>query len=183
MALTLSEAGPELTALAQRLGVPVITSPNGMGCISRTTCMTLGFIGRNGAYPANQAGRHADLVITIGTRFDDRSSSSWQPGYSWNFPKTQLVHVDIDPQELGRNYPPTVGIVADCKMFCAQLLAAVNENGAAFDTAEYAALARSGRGLAAGVGSLRAPGILGASPRRCARNSWSARCRRCCPTT
>jgi acetolactate synthase-1/2/3 large subunit len=124
--VTLSEAGPALTALSKRIGVPVITSPNGMGCVPADDLQTLGFIGRNGAYPANQAGRHADLVITVGTRFDDRSSSSWQPGYSWNFPKTKLVHVDIDPQELGRNYPPTVGLVADCKVFCEQLMAAIN---------------------------------------------------------
>ncbi len=122
---TLAEAGPEIAALQKRLGIPVITSPNGMGCIPADDPLTLGFIGRNGAYPANQAGRHADLVITLGTRFDDRSSSSWYPGYSWNFPKTRLVHVDIDPQELGRNYPPTLGIIADAKVFAAQLLAAV----------------------------------------------------------
>ena len=64
---------------------------------------------------------------TIGTRFDDRSSSSWHPGYSWNFPKTKLVHVDLDPQELGRNYPPTLGIIADAKVFTAQLLAALGQ--------------------------------------------------------
>ena len=122
---TLAEAGPEIAALQKRLGIPVITSPNGMGCIPADDPLTLGFIGRNGAYPANQAGRHADLVVTLGTRFDDRSSSSWYPGYSWNFPKTRLVHVDIDPQELGRNYPPTLGIIADAKVFAAQLLAAV----------------------------------------------------------
>jgi len=123
---TLSEAGAELTAVSQRLGIPVITSPNGMGCVPADDALTLGFIGRNGAYPANQAGRRADLVITVGTRFDDRSSSSWHAGYSWNFPKTKLVHVDIDPQELGRNYPPDIGIVADCKTFCAQMLAAID---------------------------------------------------------
>lgn len=133
--VTLAEAGPALTALSQRLGVPVITSPNGMGCVPADDVQTLGFIGRNGAYPANQAGRHADLVITVGTRFDDRSSSSWHPGYSWNFPKTQLVHVDIDPQELGRNYPPTVGVVADCKVFCEQLLAAID--GAGIEAATF----------------------------------------------
>jgi acetolactate synthase I/II/III large subunit len=123
--VTLAEAGPEVTALSQRLGIPVITSPNGMGCVPADDPMTLGFIGRNGAYPANQAGRHADLVLTIGTRFDDRSSSTWHAGYSWNFPKTRLIHVDIDPQELGRNYPPTLGVIADAKVFAAQLLAAV----------------------------------------------------------
>ncbi len=122
---TLSEAGPEITKLQQTYGIPVITSPNGMGCVPADDPLTLGFIGRNGAYPANQAGRHADLVITIGTRFDDRSSSSWYPGYSWNFPKTKLIHVDLDPQELGRNYPPTLGIIADAKVFAAQLLNAL----------------------------------------------------------
>jgi len=122
---TLSEAGPEITQLQQSYGIPVITSPNGMGCVPADDPLTLGFIGRNGAYPANQAGRHADLVLTIGTRFDDRSSSSWHPGYSWNFPKTKLVHVDLDPQELGRNYPPTLGLIADAKVFTAQLLQAL----------------------------------------------------------
>jgi acetolactate synthase-1/2/3 large subunit len=136
--VALSEAGVALTALSRRLGLPVITSPNGMGCVPADDVQTLGFIGRNGAYPANQAGRHADLVITVGTRFDDRSSSSWQPGYSWNFPKTKLVHVDIDPQELGRNYPPTLGVVADCKVFCEQMLEAVNERGGDFAATKYA---------------------------------------------
>jgi acetolactate synthase-1/2/3 large subunit len=124
---TLSEAGPELAQLQKTYGIPVITSPNGMGCVPADDPLTLGFIGRNGAYPANQAGRHADLVLTIGTRFDDRSSSSWHPGYSWNFPKTKLIHVDLDPQELGRNYPPTLGIIADAKVFTAQLLNALGQ--------------------------------------------------------
>jgi acetolactate synthase-1/2/3 large subunit len=123
---TLSEAGPEITELQQRLGIPVITSPNGMGCVPADDPLTLGFIGRNGAYPANQTGRFADLVITLGTRFDDRSSSSWHVGYSWNFPTTKLIHVDIDPQELGRNYPPTLGVIADIKVFARQLLTALD---------------------------------------------------------
>lgn len=127
---TLSEAGAEITELAERLGIPVITSPNGMGCIRGDHPLALGFIGRNGAYPANEAGRRADLVITLGTRFDDRSSSSWQPGYSWNFPKTRLIHVDIDPQELGRNYAPELGLIADVKTFARQLLNALDSQTA-----------------------------------------------------
>ncbi|MDX1541511.1 MAG: thiamine pyrophosphate-binding protein, partial [Geminicoccaceae bacterium] len=58
--VTLAEAGTELTELAERLGIPVISSPNGMGTIDMEHELSLGFIGRNGAYPANQAGRHAD---------------------------------------------------------------------------------------------------------------------------
>ena len=121
--VTLSEAAMELTALAHRLRIPVISSPNGMGCIPMADDLSLGFIGRNGVYPANQAGRRADLVIAIGARFDDRSASSWLPGYSWNFPHTELIHVDVDHAELGRNYPPTLGILADARTFLRQVLA------------------------------------------------------------
>ena len=123
--VTLSEAGKELTAFAHRLGIPVISSPNGMGCLDMTDPLSLGFIGRNGAYPANEAGRRADVVIAIGARFDDRSASSWLPGYSWNFPHTKLIHVDVDGGELGRNYPPDIGILADARTFLRQLLAEI----------------------------------------------------------
>src|SRR5437870_6101197 len=74
---TLSEAGKELTEFVRKYGVPVISSPNGMGCLDMRESLSLGFIGRNGDYPANQAGRHTDFVITIGARFDDRTASSW----------------------------------------------------------------------------------------------------------
>ena len=121
--VTLSEASWELTEFAKKLSIPVISSPNGMGCIDMTDALSLGFIGRNGAFPANEAGRRADLVLAIGARFDDRSASSWLPGYSWNFPATKLIHVDIDAAELGRNYPPDLPIVADARTFLRQLVA------------------------------------------------------------
>jgi acetolactate synthase I/II/III large subunit len=121
--VTLSEAGRELTAFVQKLKIPVISSPNGMGCLDMTDPLSLGFIGRNGAFPANEAGRRADLVIAIGARFDDRSASSWLPGYSWNFPHSKLIHVDLDPAELGRNYPPDLAVLADARTFLRQLLA------------------------------------------------------------
>lgn len=121
--MTLAEGGRELTEFAHALRIPVISSPNGMGCIDMLDELSLGFIGRNGAYPANQAGRHADLVLALGARFDDRSSSSWMPGYSWNFPQCKLIHVDVDHAEIGRNYPPDLGVLADARIFLVQLLA------------------------------------------------------------
>ena len=120
--VTLSEASKELTEFAHALQIPVISSPNGMGCLDMTDPLSLGFIGRNGAYPANQAGRHTDLVLALGARFDDRSSSSWMPGYSWNFPHSKLIHVDVDHAEIGRNYAPDLGVLADARVFLAQLL-------------------------------------------------------------
>ena len=128
--VTISEAAVELTALAHRLSIPVISSPNGMGCFDMEDPLSLGFIGRNGAYPANQAGRLADLVLAVGARFDDRSSSSWMPGYSWNFPITKLIHVDVDHAELGRNYAPELPVLADARSFLRQILAELDRRNA-----------------------------------------------------
>jgi acetolactate synthase-1/2/3 large subunit len=128
--VTLAEAGKELTEFVHKLGIPVISSPNGMGCLDMTDPLSLGFIGRNGAYQANEAGRHADVVLAIGARFDDRSASSWIPGYSWNFPTSKLIHVDVDHDELGRNYPPELPILADARTFLRQMLSEVERRGA-----------------------------------------------------
>lgn len=127
--ITLSEAGAELTELQHRLQVPQVASPNGMGSLDMADPLSLGFIGRNGTYPANQAGRRADVLLTLGARFDDRSASSWLPGYSWNIPPTKLVHVDIDPTEIGRNYEPFIGIQADARTFIRQLLGELDQRG------------------------------------------------------
>ena len=127
--ITLSEAGAELTELQRLLQIPQVASPNGMGSLDMKDPLSLGFIGRNGTYPANQAGRHADLLLTIGARFDDRSSSSWKHGYSWNIPPTRLIQVDIDVNELGRNYDPTIGIQADARTFLIQLLTELGTRG------------------------------------------------------
>jgi len=127
--VTLSEAGTELTALHRLMQIPQVASPNGMGSLDMRDPLSLGFIGRNGAYPANQAARRADLVLCIGARFDDRSASSWKAGYSWNFPSTKLIQVDIDPTELGRNYEPDLAIQADARVFLAQLLGELARRG------------------------------------------------------
>lgn len=129
--VTLSEAGAELTELQHRLQVPQVASPNGMGTLDMTDPLSLGFIGRNGTFTANQAGRHADVLLAIGARFDDRSASSWKQGYSWNIPPTRLIHVDIDPTELGRNYEPMIGIQADARTFIRQLLVELERRGIA----------------------------------------------------
>jgi acetolactate synthase-1/2/3 large subunit len=122
--VTLSEAAPELSALARRLRIPVVFSPNGFGVLDMVDPLALGFIGRNGVFPANEAARTCDVLLAVGVRFDDRSSSSWIPGYSFNIPPTRLIHVDIDPDEIGRNYPVHLGIAGDARTVLRQLLAA-----------------------------------------------------------
>lgn len=120
--VTLSEASDELTTLAHRLRIPVIFSPNGFGALDMADPMALGFVGRNGVFHANEAARTCDVLLALGVRFDDRSSSSWIPGYSFNIPPTRLIHVDIDAEEIGRNYPVHLGIVGDARTVLRQVL-------------------------------------------------------------
>lgn len=118
----LGEAVEELRQLAELLQIPVITSPLGKGAIDESSPLGLGATGRNGTYAANEAARSSDVLLALGTRFDDRATSAWIPGMTYRIPPTQLVHVDVDPQEIGRNFPPTIGIVGDARIVLRQLL-------------------------------------------------------------
>ena len=86
----------------------------------------MGLVARNGFYQANQTTRQADVLLALGVRFDDRTSSTWIQGYSFNIPPTKLIHVDIDPDEIGRNYPVALGLMADVRTFMRQVLHAVD---------------------------------------------------------
>ncbi len=119
-------ATKELLALAEKLRIPVAMSASGIGAIDSDHPLALGLVARNGPYQANHAARQADVLWAIGVRFDDRTSSSWIPGYSFTIPPTRLIHVDIDPDEIGRNYPVALGLMADGKTFLRQLLGEID---------------------------------------------------------
>ncbi|OGL68530.1 MAG: acetolactate synthase [Candidatus Tectomicrobia bacterium RIFCSPLOWO2_12_FULL_69_37] len=114
-------AAGELLRLLERLQIPLVTSSSGVGAIASGHPLNLGLIARNGTYPANHAARQADVLLALGVRFDDRTSSSWIPGYSFNIPPTRLIHVDIDPDEIARNYPVALGLMADVRTFLRQV--------------------------------------------------------------
>jgi acetolactate synthase-1/2/3 large subunit len=120
--------------LASTLRIPVVTTPLGKGVLNETDDLCLGPTGRNGTYAANKAARTSDVILALGTRFDDRASSSWIPGVTFSIPPTRLIHVDIDPQEIGRNYPPTLAVIADTAEFAAGLLGSAKEGAAPADT-------------------------------------------------
>src|SRR5712671_3628383 len=115
-------ASADLLQLAERLQIPVASSSSGLGGIDTEHPLSVGLVARNGAYSANHATRQADVLLALGVRFDDRTSSSWLPGYSFTIPPTRLIHVDIDPDEIGRNYPVALGLMADVRTFLRQIL-------------------------------------------------------------
>jgi len=116
-----AEAAGELATFATAARIPVATSPLGKITGPLEEALYLGATGRNGTYQANRAARSADVILALGTRFDDRSTSSWLPGYTYAIPPTRLIQVDIDPAELGRNYPVTLGVAASPKDVLTQL--------------------------------------------------------------
>src|SRR2546426_341923 len=137
-------AAADLLRLAERLRIPVAWSASGTGAIDPRHPLALGLVARNGPYQANHAARTADLLLALGVRFDDRTSSSWLPGYSFTIPPTRLIHVDIDPDEIARNYPVALGLMADVRTFLHQMLAELEaRDGLADAAASPASWARS----------------------------------------
>ncbi|MGH9772833.1 MAG: thiamine pyrophosphate-binding protein, partial [Candidatus Acidiferrales bacterium] len=118
----LSEAEPELLAFAEAMRIPVATTPFGKGVFDARHTLSLGATGRNGTYMANAACRNADVILALGTRFDDRATSAWLPGFTYSIPPSKLIHIDIDANEIGRNFQPAIGVIGDAKLALRQLL-------------------------------------------------------------
>jgi acetolactate synthase-1/2/3 large subunit len=119
-----SYASQELTALAEALEVPVAHTLMGKGCMNDTHPLLLGMTGFWGTPIANETCRAADLIVAVGTRLAEANSSSWDPRYTFAIPPTRLIHIDIDPAEIGRNFPTELGIVADAKNALGMIAAA-----------------------------------------------------------
>jgi acetolactate synthase I/II/III large subunit len=119
----------QLRAAAEALDVPVYTSFMGKGALPADHRLHLGVGGVWGEYPATEAARNADVVLAVGARFNDLHTGSWIKGYVYNIPPTRLIQVDIDENEIGRNYPVELGIAADAKEFLGKLHAQARARG------------------------------------------------------
>jgi acetolactate synthase-1/2/3 large subunit len=124
-----SDASQQLQAFAEHVNVPVYSTFMGKGALSARHPLHLGIAGCWGEYPATEAARNADVILAIGCRFSDIHCSSWVPGYTYNIPPTKLIHIDLDPQEIGRNYPTELGIVGDAREVLKQLLEMAAKQG------------------------------------------------------
>ena len=106
-----SGASAELKELAEKAQIPVVNTLLGLGSFPGTHVLCLGMMGMHGLAHANMAVCAADLIIAIGMRFDDRATAS-VAGFA---PKAQIIHIDIDPAEIGKNVKVDVPIVGDVK--------------------------------------------------------------------
>ena len=122
-----SHASGELANLAEALEVPVAHTLMGKGALGDGHPLLLGMTGFWGTPIANEMCRTADLVVAIGTRLAEANSSSWDPRYTFAIPPTRLIHIDIDPAEIGRNFTTELGIVADAKSALAMIASAARD--------------------------------------------------------
>lgn len=114
----ISGAGEEIFELAQKGDIPIVTSPDGKALIDETEQLWCGIVGAYGMDCANKIVMRADLVIFIGTQTGDQTT------FDWNVPSidTKVIQVDIDPVELGKNYPNSIGLLGDAKVVTQQLI-------------------------------------------------------------
>ncbi len=113
-----SEASGELVAFAQKTQIPITTTLMGLGCIPADNPLFLGMLGMHGTRTANYAITGADLLIAIGVRFDDRVTGK----INEFAPNARIIHVDIDPAEIGKNKVVDLPIVGDARSVLAGLI-------------------------------------------------------------
>ena len=108
----------QLVALAEKLGCPVTTTIMGLGSVPAAHPLWLHVLGMHGSYTANLAVNEADLVLALGVRFDDRVTGNVDEFIKHG----QIIHIDIDRNEINKNKVATLGIGADLGVALAQLI-------------------------------------------------------------
>jgi acetolactate synthase-1/2/3 large subunit len=121
----ISNAWSEVTALAEALGAPVGTTINGKGSIAENHPLSIGVVGGNGGRPyANRMVQEADLVFYVGSKVNYVDTADWTVPSRSRPPA--IIQLDVDPGEIGNNYPVEVGLCGDAKLTLQELLAALN---------------------------------------------------------
>jgi acetolactate synthase-1/2/3 large subunit len=119
----ISEASAELKKFAEKGQIPVITTLLGIGSFPENHVLSYGMLGMHGTGYANRATDNADLVIAVGMRFDDRVTAKISTFAS----HARIIHIDVDPAEIGKNVGVDVPIVGDVKAVLKQLIDITNE--------------------------------------------------------
>ncbi len=121
--VVIGDAAKEVVELSEKIDAPVGCSMMGLSAISRDHKNSLGMQGMHGTFAASRAMAEADVIIALGVRFSDRATGNKKKFASG----ARIIHIDIEPAELGKNIPAYLGIIADVKDATARLVEAVKE--------------------------------------------------------
>ena len=120
-----ADAAEALVKLVEKCRIPVTTTLMGIGSIPSSHELYFGMLGTHGAYAANHAVHNADLLIIIGARVGDRAMGTAGKIAQ----KSKIVHIDIDPAEIGKNIDVAIPVVGDAKLILEDLLKVVRDGG------------------------------------------------------
>ncbi len=127
--VVLDNASEDLIAIAHRLGCPVTNTLMGLGSFPASDKQFVGMLGMHGTYEANLAMQNSDLIIAVGSRFDDRVTGN----LAKFCPNAKIIHVDIDPASISKNVKVDVPIVGPVKQVLNEMLALINKADVCFD--------------------------------------------------
>ena len=125
--IILARASEELKDVVEFLEIPVSRTLMGQGALSDKHPLMMGMTGFWGTYFINGKTSQADVILGLGTRFAEADSSSWYNGITFDADKTKFMQIDIEPSEIGRNYPVSIGAEADLKSALKVLLKVAKE--------------------------------------------------------
>ena len=117
-----SEASEEVKILTEMLGAAVVVTMMGKDAFPNDHPLFCWSAGSKGTNVGLNMTTKADVILAVGCRFADETASSYKQGVSFSIPPTKLIQIDIDPHEVGKNYPVTVGIYGDAKACLKQII-------------------------------------------------------------
>jgi len=132
-----SDASEEIKTLAEKIGAAIVVTMMGKDIIDNTHPLYCWSAGSKGTTVGLKMTSNADVILALGCRFADETTSSYREGVSFSIPPTKLIHIDIDPNEIGKNYPVSVGIEGDAKACLIQILEELADYSRNYKDSEY----------------------------------------------
>ena len=132
-----SNTSKEIKVLAEKIGAAVVATMMGKDIIDNSHPLYCWSAGSKGTTVGLKMTSTADIILAIGCRFADETASSYKDGVSFSIPPTKLIQIDIDPHEIGKNYPVTLGIVGDAKACLNQILEELGDYSRNYKNTDY----------------------------------------------
>ena len=132
-----AEAFNEIKVLAEKLGSAVVTTMMAKDAFPNDHPLFSWAAGSKGTTIGLKMTSEADVILAVGCRFADETASSYKEGVSFSMPPSKLIQIDIDPHEIGKNYPVTVGIIGDAKACLQQIIETLGAYSVDYKNSNY----------------------------------------------
>lgn len=132
-----SEAFSEIRELAERIGAGVVSTMMAKDAFPNDHPLFCWATGSKGTTVGLKMTSTSDVLLAVGCRFADETASSYKDGISFSIPPTKLIQIDIDPHEIGKNYPVSIGVVGDAKACLRQILEDLTNYSVDYKTTDY----------------------------------------------